>query len=101
MHQPVLPRTGLMSDTSCVLTCLPSFLFLFVNIVGAEYIVCTHCQIIVGAAAPTEPMVPTLMVVPLIEYDELMKFRLSYFQRFALRRIQIQFPVGRPLRHRI
>ena len=32
-------------------------------IVGAEYIVCTHCLIIVGAAAPTEPVVPTLMNV--------------------------------------
>ena len=32
-------------------------------IVGAEYIACTHCPIIVGAAAPTEPMVPTLMVI--------------------------------------
>ena len=29
---------------------------------GAEYIACTHCPIIVGAAAPTEPMVPTLML---------------------------------------
>ena len=36
------------------------------NIVGAEYIVCTHWLNIVGATAPTAPMVPTPMkcVVP-------------------------------------
>ena len=31
-------------------------------IAGAEYIACTHCLIIAGAAAPTEPMVPTPMI---------------------------------------
>ena len=36
-------------------------LFLFQNIVGAEYIACTHWLNIVGAAAPTAPMVPTPM----------------------------------------
>ena len=36
--------------------------FLFQNIVGAEYIVCTHCLNIVGASAPTAPMVPTPMI---------------------------------------
>ena len=39
--------------------------FLVQIIVGAEYIACTHCLIIVGAAAPTEPMVPTLMYNPM------------------------------------
>ena len=34
---------------------------LFLNIVGAECIVCTHWRYIVGAAAPTSPMVPTPM----------------------------------------
>ena len=33
----------------------------FQNIVGVEYIVCTHCLNIVGAGAPTAPMVPTPM----------------------------------------
>ena len=32
------------------------------NIVGKEYIICTHWINIVGAAAPTVPMVPTLML---------------------------------------
>ena len=34
---------------------------LFQNIVGAECIVCIHWLNIVGAAAPTAPMVPTPM----------------------------------------
>ena len=33
------------------------------NIVGAEYIVSTHWLNIVGAAAPTAPMVPTPMLI--------------------------------------
>ena len=36
--------------------------FLFQNIVGAEYIVCTLWLNTVGADAPTAPMVPTLMI---------------------------------------
>ena len=37
------------------------------NIVSAEYIVCTHWLDIVGADAPTAPMVPTPMIVRKIE----------------------------------
>ena len=37
--------------------------FLSQNIVGANYIVCTHWLNIVGAAAPIAPMVPTPMVL--------------------------------------
>ena len=33
------------------------------NIVGSEYIVCTHWLNIVGAAAPTAPMIPAPMYV--------------------------------------
>ena len=33
------------------------------NVVGAEYIICTHWLNIVGAAAPTAPMVPTPVVL--------------------------------------
>ena len=36
--------------------------FLPQNIVGAQYIACTHWPNIVGAQAPTEPMVPTPMM---------------------------------------
>ena len=54
--------------------------FLFQNIVGAESIVCTQWQNIVGAAAPTAPMVPMpVMLCVMAEVD----FRSNYFYHYS------------------